>query len=154
MTELDASTVVEVRGYQLFLDRRYDPDTHLWVLLGPSGTARVGLDPLGVEMNGTLAALSFVAPGEEVVRGQAFGQLEAAKFVGPLLCPLSGTVEAVNDAALADPALVERDPLGAGWLVDIKPSGELPALLRSPQDVINWFTAKVDDYRRKGVIAE
>jgi glycine cleavage system H protein len=94
--------------------------------------------------------------GENLKRGDAFGSLEAAKFVGPLTSPLSGTVTATNDAVVADPALVERDPYGAGWLVELTLAD--PAELRelvSGADVIPvWFAAEVEDYRLKGVLAE
>ena len=146
-----------VAGYELALDRAYDPETHLWALLVEEGRARIGIDPLGVETSGTLAQLAFVPAGTEVRRGEPFGSLEAAKFVGPLVSPLSGTVVAVNAAALADPGLVERDPFGAGWLVELAPSDledELPALLRGAAEIAAWFAAKVDEYRLQGVLAE
>ena len=77
------------------------------------------MDALGVETSGTIAQLAFLPVGEQLKRGEAFGSLEAAKFVGPLTSPLSGTVTATNDAVVADPALVERDPYGDGWLVEL-----------------------------------
>jgi glycine cleavage system H protein len=149
--------LVEVNGYRLALDRRYDKDTHMWAKSSAPGTVRIGIDPLGVETSGTLAQLSFTATaGTEVVRGRPIGQLEAAKFVGPLTSPLSGTLVAVNDAVLTDPGLVEQDPYGEGWLIELsldEPEAELAGLLSGPDDIVAWFGAKVDDYRLKGVIA-
>jgi glycine cleavage system H protein len=148
--------LVEVSGYRLALDRRYDQEAHMWVKSFAPGTVRIGFDPLGVETSGTVAQLSFVETGAEIVRGRPFGQLEAAKFVGPMTSPVSGTLLAVNDAVLGDPGLVEQDPYGAGWLVELslsEPDTELAALLSVPDDVMTWFAAKVDDYRLKGVIA-
>ena len=66
-----------------------------------------------------MAPLAFLSVGEHLKRGEAFGSLEAAKFVGPLTSPLSGPVSAINEAVVADPSLVERDPYGAGWLVEM-----------------------------------
>lgn len=151
-------TTVQVRGFPLVVDgRRYAPETHMWVAqVGPT-RFRMGLDPLGVETNGTLAQLSLAAAGTDVVRGRAFGHLEAAKFVGPLLSPLSGTVVAVNETVLRDPGVVERDPMDAGWIVEVeasRPDDELATLLSTPDAIVDWFAAKVDEYRRKGVIAE
>jgi glycine cleavage system H protein len=150
--------LVEVHGFPLALDRLFDPGTHMWVvLMADPALARMGMDPLGVETSGTLAELSFAPTGARLVRGEPFGQLEAAKFVGPLVSPLSGTVLAANEAVAADPGLAERDPFGEGWLIDIAPdnlAGELPALLSDPDQIIRWFAAKVEDYRVKGVIAQ
>jgi glycine cleavage system H protein len=148
--------LVEVEGYALALDRAYQPDDHLWVQQLEDGRVRVGLDSLGVETSGTLAQLAFAPTGTAVARGEPFGSLEAAKFVGPLTAPLSGTVAAHNEAALADPGLVERDPYGDGWLVELAPSaldGELE-LLRSGDDVRPWFEDELAEYRLRGVIAE
>jgi glycine cleavage system H protein len=129
----------------------------MWVLPAGPGRARLGMDALGIETNGTLAQLSFLAVGAELAADGPFGQLEAAKFVGPLVSPVSGTVLAVNEAVAADPGLAERDPYGAGWLIEVGLSdadGELPALLSAADEITRWFAGKVADYRLKGVIAE
>jgi len=145
-----------LEGFPVDLARGYAPATHLWVMGLPDGRLRTGLDALGVETSGTLAALEFVAVGAHVMAGTPFGSLEAAKFVGPLLAPVSGRVMAVNGAALADPSLVERDPYGAGWLIEIAPDAgaDLGVLVRGEEAVAAWFVAEVEGYRLKGVLAE
>jgi glycine cleavage system H protein len=151
------SGLVHVQDFPLALDRLYQADTHMWVRLTAPGRATIGMDPLGIETSGTLAEFSFLEIGADLAAGRPFGQLEAAKFVGPLVSPVSGTVLAVNDAVLADPGLAERDPFGAGWLIVAElsdPDGELPSLLSDPEEITRWFAAKADDYRLKGVIAE
>ena len=150
------SEIVEVAGFGVALDRAYDGTGHFWVSMVGPDRARIGMDALGVETSGTLAQLAFLPVGEHCKRGDAFGSLEAAKFVGPLTSPLSGTVSATNDAVVADPALVERDPYGAGWLVeiDLADPGELADLVAGKQEVRVWFEAEVEDYRMKGVLAE
>ena len=148
--------IVEVAGFGVALDRAYDGTGHFWVsIIGPD-RARIGMDALGVETSGTIAQLAFLPAGENLKRGEAFGSLEAAKFVGPLTSPLSGTVSATNDAVVADPALVERDPYGAGWLIelDLADPGELSDLVSGSQPIRVWFEAEVEDYRMKGVLAE
>lgn len=152
-----AAALAEVSGFPLALDRLYHPDTHMWVLLTGPGRARIGMDPLGIETSGTLAQLSVPEAGTKLVAGRPFGQLEAAKFVGPLVSPVSGTVLAANDAVAADPGIAERDPYGAGWLIEAGLSdadGELTALLGDPDEVTGWFVGQVEDYRLKGVIAQ
>lgn len=155
---------VQVSGFALALDRLYHPGTHLWVQRAGDGdaaggrTVRIGMDPLGIETSGTLASLSLAAPGSVLTAGRPFGQLEAAKFVGPLLSPVSGVLLAVNDAAAADPGLAERDPYGEGWLIAAAvaagPGDGLPGLLADPGEITAWFTGKVEEYRLKGVLAE
>ncbi|HUZ35847.1 MAG TPA: hypothetical protein VMV17_05920 [Streptosporangiaceae bacterium] len=151
------TAIIDVQGFPLALDRRYQADTHMWVQLAGPGQARIGMDPLGIETSGTLAQLSFLAAGTELAAGRPFGQLEAAKFVGPLVSPVSGTVLAVNDAVVADPGLAERDPYGAGWLVEVSLSdadGDLAALLGDADEITRWFAARLAGYRLTGVIAQ
>ncbi|MGH8975587.1 MAG: glycine cleavage system protein H, partial [Acidimicrobiia bacterium] len=138
------------------LARAYEPETHLWVLDLGGGRLRVGLDALGVETSGTLAALAFVETGTDLLRGEPFGSLEAAKFVGPFLAPVAGRLAAVNEPVLANPSLVERDPYGAGWLVEFEAAGAgaLDGLVAGPDAVAAWFAASAEDYRLKGVVAE
>jgi glycine cleavage system H protein len=145
-----------VSGFALALDRRYEPSTHMWVMVTAAGPARIGLDPLGVETSGTLAQLSLPEPGAALSAGRPFGQMEAVKFVGPLTSPVSGTVRAVNVAAAADPGVVERDPFGAGWLIDADlsdPSG-LDALIADPEEIIAWYAGRIAEYRMSGAIAQ
>ena len=153
---MSSSEIGEVAGFGVALDRAYDPAGHFWVsMIGPD-RARIGLDALGVETSGTIAHLAFLPTGEHLKRGEAFGSLEAAKFVGPLLCPLTGTVLSTNDSVVADPALVERDPYGAGWLVEltVADAAELRELIYGADVIRVWFAGDVEDYRLKGVLAE
>ncbi|HYT40508.1 MAG TPA: glycine cleavage system protein H [Acidimicrobiia bacterium] len=150
------SEMTEISGFGVALDRAYDPAGHFWVSMVGADRARIGMDALGVETSGTIAQLAFLPVGEHLKRGEAFGSLEAAKFVGPLTSPLSGTVTATNDAVVADPALVERDPYGGGWLVelDLADRAELGELISGADAIPAWFAAEVEEYRLKGVLAE
>jgi glycine cleavage system H protein len=150
------SDITEVAGFGVALDRAYDPAGHFWVSTTGPSSARIGMDALGVETSGTLAQLAFLPTGQNLKRGEAFGSLEAAKFVGPLTSPLSGTVTATNGAVVADPSIVERDPYGEGWLVELELTdpGELGELISGADATRAWFAAEVEDYRLKGVLAE
>ncbi len=135
-------------------DLYYDQATHLWLDPPVGGRARCGLDPIGAETSGDVVALSFVPEGTRVARGEAFGSLEAAKFVGPLLAPVSGIVTAHHAAVLAGPGLVNRDPFAA-WLVEIELAdpAEVAALLSGEPEVRAWFEREIERYRRKGMLA-
>lgn len=146
----------QIAGFEVRLDVAYDPSSHLWVEMLGSGRVAVGLDPLVVESNGTLAAVAFAAVGCRVAPGDPFGSLEAEKFVGPLIAPLAGVLTAVNTAVAAQPSLVHHDPYGA-WLAELQPSdgeGDLSSLVSGEDDVRSWFAAEVADYRLKGVLAQ
>jgi glycine cleavage system H protein len=154
---MEETALVIVSGFPLALDRRYQAETHMWVLDTGPGRVRIGMDPLGIETSGTLAQLSLLPTGTELTAGRPFGQLEAAKFVGPLLSPVSGAMLAVNEAVAGDPGLAERDPYGAGWLIEASVSetaGELSGLLAEPAEITAWFAARIAHYRLNGLLAQ
>ena len=85
-----------VAGFELALDRRYHPSTHMWALaLGPD-RVRVGMDASGPRPAAPWLSFRLSPSGPSSPPGQPFGQLEAAKFVGPLVSPVSGAVLAVE----------------------------------------------------------
>ncbi len=142
-------------AYSLPGDRYYDQASHLWIDFTGSGPARCGLDPLGSETSGDVVAISFAPLGTRVARNEAFGSLEAAKFVGPLAAPLSGIIRAHNETAMQNPGLINRDPMAA-WLIELELSdpAELALLLHGEERVRAWLERETDRFRKKGMVAE
>ena len=141
--------------YRLPVDRHYDPATHLWVTRPAPHRLRCGFDPLSAETSGDLVALAFEPVGTELERGKAFGSLEAAKFVGPLLAPVSGRLAAHNTAVLARPGLINREPFDS-WLVEWEvadPDAELGALLRDPDAIAAWLQREIRRFEDDGMLA-
>ncbi len=147
---------VTVEGFPVRTEFSYDLTHHMWVEELGGERVRVGMDALGLETSGTLAHLMMVEVGTEVARGEPFGSLEAEKYVGPLVAPLSGTVVGVNADAVASPSLVQSDPYGAGWMVELSASdleGERSGLV-SGDEIVTRFAQKVTECRLEGVLAE
>jgi glycine cleavage system H protein len=71
---------------------------------------------------GDIVFVEFPAVGASIRKGDTFGVVESVKAASDLYMPLSGTILAVNDALTADPALVNRDPTGDGWMIRVAPS--------------------------------
>lgn len=146
----------EVGGYRLRADRYYDAERHLWVELQPrSGLVRVGFDALGRETSGDIVEVSLVEVGAHVNRGEPFGNVEAAKFVGPLQAPVSGVVRGRNEQVLSRPGVLNDDP-NAAWLVelDIADSSELSLLLTGEDQLRTWFAAEIERFQQQGAVAE
>jgi glycine cleavage system H protein len=102
----------------------YDLEYDVWVRLEDDGAARIGMTDVAQTRCGKLVSVSFQkAPGARVRRGRTLVVIESAKWVGPLRSPLSGEVLEVNETGFSrDPAIANRDPYGAGWLVRVAPS--------------------------------
>lgn len=82
--------------------------------------------------------------------------LEAAKFVGPLIAPVSGTITVWNEMVLAHPGLVNQDPLEHP-LIEVeleRPREELPNLLLGPAAVRAWFEKEIERFKTRGMVAE
>ena len=80
---------------------------------------------------GDVVYVELPAPGDTFHRMDVFGTIEAVKAVSELYSPVSGEVLAVNEAIDEDPALVNSDPYGAGWMVRfrVENASELEDLL-------------------------
>jgi glycine cleavage system H protein len=98
-------------------DLRY-LDTHEWVRV-TDGTARIGISDFAQDELGDVVFVDLPAEGEEVSAGDSFGVVESIKAVSDLYAPVSGTVTAVNGDLETAPELLNEDPYGEGWLLEL-----------------------------------
>lgn len=92
---------------------------HLWVRI-TDGTARVGLTDFAQETLGDIVDISVPEANYRVTAGQACGDIESTKSVNDLVAPVSGVVTAINTDLDERPELVNSDPYGGGWLIDVR----------------------------------
>lgn len=102
-------------------DLRYTAE-HEWVRSGADGNLRVGITHYAQDSLGDIVYVSVPAVGESVVGGDTCGEVESTKSVSDIYAPVTGEIIARNDALDASPELMNSDPYGDGWLVDIRPS--------------------------------
>jgi glycine cleavage system H protein len=98
---------------------------HEWV--DGASPATVGITPYAAEALGDVVFVELPEVGAAIEHGTVVGEIESTKSVSELYSPVSGTVVEVNESAVDDPAVVNSDPFGAGWLfkVDVSARGEL-----------------------------
>jgi glycine cleavage system H protein len=96
-----------------------------------AGIYSVGITDYAQGELGDVVFLELPAPGDTFGRMERFGTIEAVKAVSDLYCPIAGEVVEVNDALEDDPALVNSDPYGEGWMIRLRIAnpGELSELL-------------------------
>ncbi|MFT4211988.1 MAG: glycine cleavage system protein GcvH [Microbacterium sp.] len=108
-----------------------DPDAlsftpeHEWVAL-EGAIATFGITDYAAAQLGDIVYVELPAVGGTVTAGQVCGEIESTKSVGELYAPVTGRVLEVNGAVDVDPALVNGDPYGAGWLVRVELAGDAP----------------------------
>jgi glycine cleavage system H protein len=103
-------------------DLRYTAE-HEWVgRLEHAAPVRVGITDFAQDALGDIVFVQLPEVGAKVEAGQAFGEIESTKSVSELYAPLTGVVVARNEQLGDEPELVNTDPYGAGWLVEIDPA--------------------------------
>ncbi len=81
------------------------------------GVFQVGITDYAQGELGDVVYVELPEPGDEFAPMDTFGTIEAVKAVSDLYCPLAGEVVGVNEALDDDPALVNTDPYGEGWMI-------------------------------------
>ena len=111
-------------------DRRYTKD-HEWAREQGDGTVRVGITDYAQTALGDLVFVELPGVDDTTAPGDACAVVESVKAASDVYAPLRGTVTAVNTALVDAPELVNSDPYGDGWLVQLRPDapGEFETLL-------------------------
>jgi glycine cleavage system H protein len=86
------------------------------------GEIVVGISDHAQEALGDIVFVEMAEPGKKVAQGEPLGVIESVKAASDIYAPVSGTIAAVNPALQGDPALVNKDCYGAGWLLRLSPS--------------------------------
>lgn len=95
---------------------------HEWVsALTAEGTVRVGITDHAQDALGDVVYVDLPSVGDSVAAEDSFGEIESTKSVSDLFAPIAGEIVAVNEGLEDDPALVNSDSYGEGWIIEIRP---------------------------------
>jgi len=100
-------------------DLHYTTD-HEWVRRTGDDTVRVGITDFAQSALGDVVFVRLPEVGEQLNAGEAFGEVESTKSVSDLYAPVSAKVVAVNEDLDGTPELVNSEPYGGGWLIDLQ----------------------------------
>lgn len=108
---------------------KYTSD-HEWIRV-EGETAFIGITDYAQKELGDIVFVDVTTEGETLSAGEVFGNIEAVKTVSELLLPAGGEVLELNPALNDDPALVNKDPYGEGWIIKVQLSNpaEVDALM-------------------------
>jgi glycine cleavage system H protein len=95
-------------------------EEHEWVQKTGDDTVRVGITDFAQSALGDVVFVQLPDVGAEVTAGESLGEVESTKSVSDLYAPVTAKVVAVNGDLEGDPQLVNSDPYGAGWLIDLQ----------------------------------
>ena len=105
-------------------------ESHEWVEAGEDGIARIGISDHAQEALGDLVFVELPSVGDEIGQGDPSAVVESVKAASDIYAPVSGKVVAVNEDLDDDPAIINTDPYGDGWLfqLELSDSSELDGL--------------------------
>ncbi|GGK37245.1 glycine cleavage system H protein [Pilimelia terevasa] len=92
---------------------------HEWVASAEGGAVRVGITAFAQDALGDIVYVDMKEPGTEVAVGDPLGEVESTKSVSEIYAPLAGTVVNRNEQLADQPELINTDPYGEGWLVEL-----------------------------------
>lgn len=137
--------MVKVDEFDFPDDLRYfsSETDSLW-LKDEGGKIKLGITELGAFAAGKIKFIRLRPAGKTVKTGRSIGTLESGKWTGAVKAPVGGTIVEVNEALKENPAILNEDPFGAGWIAVLEPSdmSEFTAL-QGADGLEAWAQAEV-----------
>ncbi|SEF19039.1 glycine cleavage system protein GcvH [Streptomyces sp. Ag109_O5-10] len=100
-------------------DLRYSQE-HMWVTGTGDHTVRVGMTDFCQEQLNDVVLVNLPEVGRRVSVGEPMAEVESTKAMTAMLAPVSGEILAVNDVLNVQPEVVNSDPFGEGWFVELR----------------------------------
>lgn len=115
-------------------DLRYTRE-HEWAKLEGDGRITVGITDYAQDQLGDIVFLDLPGVGDGVTGGEPLGEIESTKSVSDLYSPVTGTVAEINLEARDNPAVINQDPYGEGWMLRLAPDdpAEYQGLLKAEE---------------------
>jgi len=98
---------------------------HTWAQITPEGNIRVGLSDYAQRHLKGIAHIMTEPAGKEVNSMEPFGVAETWMFMFDLYAPVSGKIVKINGSLKDEPHIINEDPYGKGWIVEIEPKNSL-----------------------------
>jgi glycine cleavage system H protein len=120
MSEHDrpAACALPEEGLPVYPDDLKYTTEHEWIRLD-GDRVKLGITSYAQDALGDIVFVQLPEVGDRLDAGQAFGEVESTKSVSDVYAPLAGEVSARNEALESTPELVNSDPYGDGWLIEL-----------------------------------
>ena len=122
---------------------------HIWMSTYIIPKIKVGIDDFGAYEAGEIKYIRLPSEaGGEVKQGKVFGTLEAGKYVGPLISPISGKIVEINHTIKEQPSLLNEDCYDEGWLIKVEPSN----LIYGEKAIEEWMKGEFEKFKVAGTV--
>ena len=90
-----------------------------WVHKMADGKILVGITDYAQKKLRQIEYLNLDSEGDKLVQGESLGEIESKKSVSEMMSPLTGIIHSMNDPVVDDPGILNRDPYGQGWILEV-----------------------------------
>ena len=104
-------------------------EEHEWLKVQKDGQARDGITDYAQDSLSDVVFVELPEVGEQFTRGDVMAVAESVKAASDIYAPISGKIVSINENLEESPELVNESPYEFGWMVLIKPEGEVRGLL-------------------------
>jgi glycine cleavage system H protein len=108
-----------VRGCNIPDDLYYLVEKHVWAR-HDDGVVTVGLTDVAQSLAKTMLSVTLKSAGKRVAKGKSVATVESSKWVGPVPSPVTGEIVEVNELVVREPATINTDPYGEGWIARLR----------------------------------
>jgi glycine cleavage system H protein len=129
--------MAEVRNCNLPEDVYYIVERHVWARR-VGDLIEVGLTDVAQNLAKTIISVTPKKVGRAIKAEGSVATVESGKWVGPVPCPVAGTLTEINQAVMANPGLINSDPYGEGWVARVEPAdwaADSAGLLTGPEAI-------------------
>ncbi len=139
--------MAEIEGYNL-PDELFYHKEHMWVKK-EGDTVRVGLSDFSQKLAGELSFIELPEAESEAEADEVVGSYETGKWMGKIYAPIEGEILEVNEELEDDPALINTDPYGKGWIFTMKPAdaSQIEGLIHGDA-VADWIKAEAEKHKK------
>jgi glycine cleavage system H protein len=139
---------MEIQGYHLPEDLYYEKN-HYWVKV-EGDILVMGMDDFAQQLAGDIVYVQLPFAGKKLKIGKKFAQVESGKWLGKVYAPVNGELIEGNQALEEEPALINQDCYGQGWMFKLKPAdmSELSDLIHAPADIEKWVLEDIEKYKQ------
>lgn len=137
--------MVQIGEYEVSEGLYYHKE-HFWARV-EDDVVRFGATDYGQKALREVVFVELPEEDDEVQQDEAYGTLESVKAVVDIIAPLSGVIKEVNEELMDNPALINEDPYGEGWLIAIEASdldGEIGNIMDFDA-AVKWYTTVIEE---------
>ncbi|MBI5446145.1 MAG: glycine cleavage system protein H [Deltaproteobacteria bacterium] len=134
-----------IEGYDL-PDELYYTDEHAWLKVEEGGRVRLGLNDFAQKLAGEISFVKLPKAGKAIEKGKVLFSVQSGKWAGKIKMPVEGIVAEANEALVFEPATVNQDCYGAGWVAVIEASNlaaDLAELIHGGEKVAAWLKGEI-----------